>query len=241
MTADGQTTSTVQTNTVQSSTIDHEQVTAGQVVSQLTNEADVQLAEVLVAVSDALVAANQEQTSNEDVQLIQEGTEGQANADGSVQILETGEQQGIETDMNADQTVPIITSEESGQIIHNAQVIDATQLTEEQLMQVSNITNVQTSEGQLIAMNVEDAHVIDPSQLHALSVIAEAAKGNQIHIPDIIAAAAASGVNITTSDDVDHIVAVQAENGQQAHVEIQQEMQEGVVTTNQEEQPMETA
>ncbi len=109
------------------------------------------------------------------------------------------------------------------------------------ILKVSSIANVQTSEGQLIAMNVEDAHVIDPSQLHALSVIAEAAKGNQIHIPDIIAAAAASGVNITTSDGVDHIVAVQAENGQQAHVEIPQEIQEGVVTTNQEEQPMETA
>jgi hypothetical protein len=91
-------------------------VTAGQVVSQLTNEADVQLAEVLVAVSDALVAANQEQTSNEEVQLIQVGAEEQASADGSVQILETGEQQGIETDMNADQTVPIITSEDSGQV-----------------------------------------------------------------------------------------------------------------------------
>lgn len=85
-------------------------------------------------------------------------------------------------------------------------------------------------------MNVEDAQVIDPSQLHALSVIAEAAKANQIQIPDIIAAAAATGVNIATADDVTHIVAVQDENGQQAHVE----MQEGVVTTNQEEQPMDT-
>jgi hypothetical protein len=83
-------------------------VTAGQVVSQLTNEADVQLAEVLVAVSDALVAANQEQPSNEDG--------GQANTEGSVQILETSDQQGIETDINADQTVPIIASEDSGQV-----------------------------------------------------------------------------------------------------------------------------
>ncbi len=91
-------------------------MTAGQVVSQLTNEADVQLAEVLVAVSDALVAANQEQPTNEEVHLIQESSEGQANTDGSVQILETGEQQGIETDMNADQTVPIIAGEDSGQV-----------------------------------------------------------------------------------------------------------------------------
>jgi hypothetical protein len=83
-------------------------VTAGQVVSQLTNEADVQLAEVLVAVSDALVAANQEQPSNEDG--------GQANTEGNVQILETSDQQGIETDINADQTVPIIASEDSGQV-----------------------------------------------------------------------------------------------------------------------------
>jgi membrane protease subunit (stomatin/prohibitin family) len=108
------------------------------------------------------------------------------------------------------------------------------------IFQVSSITNVQTSEGQLIAMNVEDAHVIDPSQLHALSVIAEAAKGSQIQIPDIIAAAAASGVSITTSDD-GHIVAVQNDNGQQAHVEVPQQMQEGAVTNDQEEQPMETA
>lgn len=91
-------------------------VTAGQVVSQLTNEADVQLAEVLVAVSDALVAANQEQASGEEVQLIQAGSERQANTDASVQILETGEQQGIETDMNADQTVQIISNEETGQV-----------------------------------------------------------------------------------------------------------------------------
>ena len=90
-------------------------MTAGQVVSQLTNEADVQLAEVLVAVSDALVAANQEQPSNE-VQLIQESSEGQTNTEGSVQILETSDQQGIETDINADQTVPIIASEDSGQV-----------------------------------------------------------------------------------------------------------------------------
>ena len=83
-------------------------MTAGQVVSQLTNEADVQLAEVLVAVSDALVAANQEQPSNEDG--------GQANTEGNVQILETSDQQGIETDINADQTVPIIASEDSGQV-----------------------------------------------------------------------------------------------------------------------------
>ena len=103
--------------------------------------------------------------------------------------------------------------------------------------QVSSITNVQTSEGQYIAMNVEDAHVIDPSQLHALSVIAEAAKATQIQIPDIIAAAAATGVNIAATDEVAHIVAVQDENGQQAHVE----MQEGVVTTNQEEQAMDTS
>ena len=108
------------------------------------------------------------------------------------------------------------------------------------IFQVSSITNVQTSEGQLIAMNVEDAHVIDPSQLHALSVIAEAAKGNQIQIPDIIAAAAASGVSITTSDD-GHIVAVQNDNGQQAHVEVPQQIQEGAVSNDQEEQPMETA
>ena len=91
---------------------------------------------------------------------------------------------------------------------------------------------MQTSEGQYIAMNVEDAQVIDPSQLHALSVIAEAAKANQIQIPDIIAA---TGVNIATAD-VAHIVAVQDKNGQQAHVE----MQEGVVTTNQQEQAMDT-
>ena len=82
-------------------------------------------------------------------------------------------------------------------------------------------------------MNVEDAQVIDPSQLHALSVIAEAAKANQIQIPDIIAA---TGVNIATADDVARIVAVQDKNGQQAHVE----MQEGVVTTNQQEQAMDT-
>ena len=89
-------------------------------MSQLTNEADVQLAEVLVAVSDALVAANQEQPNNEDVHLIRESSEGQANTEGNVQILETSEQQGIETDINADQTVPIITSEESGQVSHLA-------------------------------------------------------------------------------------------------------------------------
>ena len=82
-------------------------------------------------------------------------------------------------------------------------------------------------------MNVEDAQVIDPSQLHALSVIAEAAKANQIQIPDIIAA---TGVNIATAGDVAHIVAVQDKNGEQAHVE----MQEGVVTTNQQEQAMDT-
>ena len=85
-------------------------------VSQLTNEADVQLAEVLVAVSDALVAANQEQPSSEEVQLIHDGSQEQTNTDGSVQILETGEQQGIETDMNADQTVPIISTEDSSQV-----------------------------------------------------------------------------------------------------------------------------
>ena len=87
-------------------------------MSQLTNEADVQLAEVLVAVSDALVAANQEQPSGEDVRLIQEGSEAQNNTDGNVQILETSEQQGIETDINADQTVPIITGEASSQVSH---------------------------------------------------------------------------------------------------------------------------
>ena len=102
------------------------------------------------------------------------------------------------------------------------------------------MTNVQTNNGQLIAMNVEDGQVIDPSQLHALSVIAEAAKANQIQIPDIIAAAAASGVNISSTDGVAHIVAVQDDSGQQAQVEIAHEVQEGVVTANQEEQPMET-
>ena len=87
-------------------------------VSQLTNESDVQLAEVLVAVSDALVAANQEQTAGEEVQLVEHGSTEQMNQEpgsgGNVQILETSEQQGIETDMNADQTVPIIGSGESG-------------------------------------------------------------------------------------------------------------------------------
>ena len=80
-------------------------------MSQLTNEADVQLAEVLVAVSDALVAANQEQSSNE--VLEQTNTPSTTQLDQqqqqeAVQILETSEQQGIETDMNADQTVPIL-------------------------------------------------------------------------------------------------------------------------------------
>lgn len=84
-------------------------------------------------------------------------------------------------------------------------------------------------------MNVDDAQLkmLDPSQLHALSVIAEASRGEQVQIPHIIAAAAASGVNITTSDEVAHIVAVQDENVQQAHVEMAQDMEE--------EQPMETA
>ena len=85
-------------------------------MSQLTNEADVQLAEVLVAVSDALVAANQEQTAGEEIQLVHTTPSQQVNqedASNNVQIMETGEQEGIETDMNADQTVPIIASEEA--------------------------------------------------------------------------------------------------------------------------------
>ena len=93
----------------------------------------------------------------------------------------------------------------------------------------------------MITVNVsEDGQVIDPSQLQALSVIAEAAKANQIQIPDILAAAAASGVNLTSPDDVAHIVAVGAENGQQAQVDISQALQQDVVTVNG-EQPMETS
>lgn len=230
----------------QTSTVDHEQVAAGQMVSQLTNEADVQLAEVLVAVSDALVAANQEQAAVDGVHLIQSGSGEQINQESSanenVQILETSEQQGIETDMNADQTVPIIANEESAsnQMIHNSQVLDANgQLTEAQIMQVSGITSVETSDGHVITVNVsEDGQVIDPSQLHALSVIAEAAKANQIQIPDILAA---SGVGLATPDDIAHIVAVSDENGQQAHVAISQAMQQEVVTGSSEEQPMETS
>ena len=85
-------------------------------MSQLTNEADVQLAEVLVAVSDALVAANQGQTAGEEIQLVHTTPSQQVNqgeASNNVQIMETGEQEGIETDMNADQTVPIIASGEA--------------------------------------------------------------------------------------------------------------------------------
>ncbi|XP_046839475.1 zinc finger protein 813-like [Xenia sp. Carnegie-2017] len=175
MTPDGQTTRIIQTsNSKSTSAVDHEQVVAGQVVSQLANETDVQLAEVLVAVSDALVAANQEQASVDAVHLV----EGHSHGHG---ILETGHEEGVETDMTADQNVPIITSEASAEIIANAHVIEATnQLTEEQIMQVSSIANVQTSDGQLI-----EAHVIDPSQLRALGVITEPAKDNHIEISEM--------------------------------------------------------
>lgn len=101
------------------------QVAAGQVMSQLTNEADVQLAEVLVAVSDALVAANQEQAAGEHVQLVHTTPSvHQDDAGNNVHIMETGEEQGIETDMNADQTVPIIASGEA-ESSHVCQVLFA--------------------------------------------------------------------------------------------------------------------
>lgn len=107
--------------------------------------------------------------------------------------------------------------------------------------QVSGITSVQTSEGHVITVNVsEDGHMIDPSQLHALSVIAEAAKANQIQLPDIIAAAAASGINLGAPHDVAHIVAVSNDSGQQTQLDIAHAIQQAVVSAN-EEQPMETS
>ena len=107
--------------------------------------------------------------------------------------------------------------------------------------QVSGITSVQTSEGHVITVNVtEDGHMIDASQLQALSVLAKTTKTNQIQLPDILAAAAASGINLGAPDDVAHIVAVSNDSGQQTQLDIAHAVQQSVVSAN-EEQPMETS
>lgn len=103
---------------------------------------------------------------------------------------------------------------------------------------MSNIANVQTSDGQLIAMNVEDAHVIDTSQLHALGVITGSGKASQVQIPEVIATAAGSAVDISSSGDADAATAGQDQGGRQTPVESAPEDQ---VTNPQEDEPMETA